>query len=85
MKSIRSDCKTGLPDNHVDVILLYDTFHKLAQPADVMRELHRVLKPNGTLSFSDHHMNEKDILARVMNTGSFKLRTQGRKTYNFSK
>ena len=83
--TIASDCKTGLPDNHVDVVLLYDTFHKLDRPGDVLRELHRVLKPNGTLSFSDHHMDEKDILNGVTTSGWFQLRTRGKKTYSFSK
>jgi ubiquinone/menaquinone biosynthesis C-methylase UbiE len=80
-----SDCKAGLPDSHVDVVLLYDTFHKLLQPDDVLKELHRVLKSNGTLSFSDHHLNEEDLRARVANTGLFKLRAQGKKTYSFLK
>ena len=85
LKTIESDCNTGLPDNRVDVILLYDTFHDLSLPDDVLRELHRVLKPDGTLSFSDHHMNKKDILTRVTNTGLFKLLAKGKKTYSFSK
>ena len=85
LKTIESDCNTGLPDNKVDVVLLYDTFHNLSRPDDVLRELHRVLKPDGTLSFSDHHMNEKDIRARVTNTGLFKPLTKGKKTYSFSK
>jgi len=85
MRTIESDCETGLPDNHVDVVLLYDTFHTLAQPNQVLRELRRVLKPDGTLSFSDHHMKEQDILTRVTNRGLFKLSAKGKKTYSFLK
>jgi ubiquinone/menaquinone biosynthesis C-methylase UbiE len=85
IKTIESDCNTGLPDNHVDVVLLYDTFHDLSQPEDVLRELHRVLKSGGTLSFSDHHMNAPGIITRVTKTGWFKLSTKGKKTYSFSK
>lgn len=85
VKTIVSDCKTGLPDSHVDVVLLFDTFHKLRRPGDVLRELHRVLKPNGTLSFSDHHMNEKEIISGVTTSGLFQLRMRGEKTYSFSK
>ena len=85
LKTINSDCSTGLPDGKVDVVLLYDIFHDLSRPDDVPRELNRVLKPDGTLSFSDHHMKEKDIRTRVTNTGLFTLLTKGKKTYHFSK
>ncbi len=85
VKTIESDCKTGLPDSHVDVVLLYDTFHNLSEPDEVLRELHRVLKPNGRLSFSDHHMNEKDILARVTSGGLFKYVAKMKKIYSFAK
>jgi len=85
IETIESDCNTGLPDNSVSVIILYDIFHDLSQPDNVMRELHRVLKSGGTLSFSDHHMKEQDILTRVTNTGMFKLSKKGKKTYSFLK
>lgn len=85
LKTIESDCNTGLQDNKIDVVLLYDTFHKLSSPDDVLRELHRVLKPGGTLSFSDHHMNEQDILTALTHTGLFKLSAKGKITYSFSK
>ena len=85
IKTIESDCNTGLPNNHVDVVLLYDTFHNLSQPDDVLRELHRVLKPDGRLSFSDHHIKAQDIITKVTENGLFKLSTKGEKTYSFSK
>jgi len=85
IETIVSGCHTGLPDNHADVVLLYDTFHDLSQPDDVLRELHRVLKVGGTLSFSDHHMKAHDIIERVTNTGLFNLLKKGKKTYLFAK
>ncbi|UCE50260.1 MAG: class I SAM-dependent methyltransferase [Phycisphaerales bacterium] len=85
IETITSDCSTGLTDGSVDVVLLYDTFHDLSQPNDVLRELHRILKPGSTLSFSDHHMKEQDILRGVTNMGLFKLSEKGKKTYSFSK
>ena len=85
VETICSDCKTGLPDNGVDVVLLYDTFHTLSDPDGVLEELHRVLKPNGTLSFSDHHMKENEIASRVTNRGLFRLSRKGRRTYSFLK
>jgi ubiquinone/menaquinone biosynthesis C-methylase UbiE len=56
--TILSDCKTGLEDNRIDIVLLYDVFHHLNSPLDILVEINRVLKPEGILSFSDHHMKK---------------------------
>ena len=85
VETICSDCKTGLPDNSVDVVLLYDTFHDLSDPYGVLEELHRVLKPNGILSFSDHHMKENEIVSKVTDGGLFRLSRKGKRTYSFLK
>jgi len=85
VETICSDCETGLPDESMDMILLYDTLHDLNEPEKVLRELHRVLKSNGILSLSDHHMKENEIVNAVTGRGLFKLLKKGKKTYNFSK
>jgi ubiquinone/menaquinone biosynthesis C-methylase UbiE len=85
METVHSDCKTGLPDNSVDAVLLYDTFHDLSDQNGVLRELHRVLKPDGILSFSDHHMKEDEIVSEVTKGGLFRLSKKGQRTHNFSK
>ena len=85
VETICSDCKTGLPDNSVDVVLLYDTLHDLGDPNGVLEELHRVLKPKGILSFSDHHMQENEIVSKVTSRGLFRLSKKGERTYSFSK
>ena len=46
LETICSECKTVLPDSSIDVVLLYDTFHLLTEPVNVLHEIHRVLKPN---------------------------------------
>jgi ubiquinone/menaquinone biosynthesis C-methylase UbiE len=85
VETILSDCKTGLPDNSLNVVLLYDIFHHLSDPNGVLRELHRVLKPDGILSFSDHHMKENEIVSVVTNSGLFRLSGKGQRTYSFLK
>ena len=85
VETILSNCQTGLPDNRLDVVLLYDVFHHLSDPIGVLKELHRVLKPDRILSFSDHHMKEKDTVSQVTNSGLFALLKKGRRTYSFSK
>jgi ubiquinone/menaquinone biosynthesis C-methylase UbiE len=85
VETIISDCKTGLPDDGIDVVLMYDTFHDLAEPNMVLEELHRVLKPNGILSFSDHHMKENEVISKMTNKGLFRLIRKGERTYSFVK
>ena len=85
VETILSDCATGLADEILDAVLLYDVFHGLPNPDVVLKELCRVLKPNGVLSFSDHHLKENEITSKVTHTGLFKLQKKGKYTYTFSK
>jgi len=83
--TILSDCKTELPDNSIDVVLLYDTFHDLNHPNQILEELHRILKQEGILSFSDHHLKEGEVISQVTRGELFKLSQKGKKTYSFKK
>ena len=85
VKIILSDCATSLPNEELDTVLLYDVFHDLSDQSAVLSELHRVLKPTGQLSFSDHHMEENEITSKVTGTGLFKLQKKGKCTYSFAK
>jgi ubiquinone/menaquinone biosynthesis C-methylase UbiE len=85
VETILSDCQTGLPDNSLDAVLLYDAFHHLSDPNGVLKELHRVLKPDGILSFGDHHMEEKEIVAELTKNQLFRLLKKGQRTYTFLK
>jgi len=85
VETVCSDCKTGLPDGSIDVVLLYDIFHMLSAPDAVLSELHRVLRRDGILSFNDHHMGEDDILEGVTGSHLFRLSKKGEKTYSFVK
>lgn len=85
VETILSNCSTGLPDNSMNIVLLYDTFHGLADQNMVLEELHRVLKPNGILSFSDHHIEENEILPKITNNGLFRLLRKREHTYSFVK
>jgi ubiquinone/menaquinone biosynthesis C-methylase UbiE len=85
VETILSDCQIGLSDNSLDAVLLYDIFHHLSDPDEVLKELHRVLKLNGILSFGDHHMKENEIVSQVTNNGLFRLLRKGQRTYTFLK
>ena len=87
VKTICSDCQTGLPDNSIDVVLLYDTFHMLSRPQAVLAELFRVLKQDGILSFTADHMRmgKDKAISRVTSGRLFRLSKKGQKTLSFSK
>ncbi len=83
IETICSDCATNLESGSLDMVLLYDVFHNLSNPDDVLSELNRVLKPDGILSFNDHHMQEDEIIPGVETGGLFKLYGRSEKTYSF--
>ncbi len=53
IETILSDSKTGLPDESVDVIWMCDVLHEIKERRAVLKELHRVLKKDGTLAIHD--------------------------------
>ena len=83
IETILSDCKTSLPAESVDVVLLYYTFHYLKNSDLVLKELHRVMKSEGILSFMD--FNIKKFSATIIDSGLFKLEKENKKIYTFSK
>jgi ubiquinone/menaquinone biosynthesis C-methylase UbiE len=83
--AVLSECAIGLPGNSLDVVLLYDVLHDLAEPDCVLGEIHRVLKPEGLLSVSDHHLGETEIATRVTRGGRFRLSSKGKNTQTYAK
>lgn len=85
VETILSDCETGLPNDSMDRVLLYDVFHDLTDQDGVLGELNRVLKSEGILSFSDHHLKENEIVSSLTKTELFTLFLKGQRTYSFMK
>lgn len=83
VETIHSSGPTGLPADRLDVVLMYDVFHMLSDSQAVLAEMHRVLKPGGSLSFNDPHMKEEDVIAGVTASGLFVLARRGERTYTF--
>ena len=85
VRTIHSDCRTGLPGGSIDVVLLYDVLHGLSDSRAVLAELHRVLKPDGVLSLNEPHLDEEDVLSRMAGSRLFGLARTGEHTYTFVK
>jgi ubiquinone/menaquinone biosynthesis C-methylase UbiE len=81
--TIVTDCNTGLPSGCMDIVLLYDILHGLEERDRVLVEISRVLKTNGILSVSDHHMKKEKIVSQIIDGGLFTLSVQGISTYMF--
>lgn len=76
---------TSLKDKSLDVVLSFDMFHMVSEKELLVKEWHRVLKPNGKLSLDCPHMNENDILSKITNDGLFNLEEQKGKMFIFAK
>jgi ubiquinone/menaquinone biosynthesis C-methylase UbiE len=81
---IATDCATGLADQSLDAVLLYDVFHDLERPGQVLDELARVLKPGGVLSFSDHYLKDKEITTGMTSGGKFRPARREWLTWTFA-
>lgn len=84
IETVLTSCITQIVPGSIDVVLFYYVLHWLTDPDCVLRELHRVLKPDGLLSFRDPYMKEEEILTTVTGKGWFRLSGKGEKTYRFT-
>ena len=82
---IQADGPTGLADRSVDVVLLYEIFHDLAEPETVLAELARVMKPGAVLSVTDHHLKPEEIISALRQGGHFQFSKKNKPTYEFVK
>jgi hypothetical protein len=62
VKTILSARETGLPDESVDIVLLYDVFQMVSDKEKLLEELHRVLKSGGFLFATAEHLDLKEFM-----------------------
>jgi len=84
--TILSDGDTGLPDESVDVILVYGVLPEIKSKEPLLKELYRVLKPNGYLSTRFCFRIKKEKVLEIMEaTDLFSLKEQKGHILNFEK
>ena len=83
IQTILGNNMAGLGTRSIDIVLLYDVLHDIDEPMPTLRELRRVLKSEGVLSASDHHLTEEALLAKITTNGCFRLTARGTRTYHF--
>ena len=94
VKTILSDLNTGLPDESVDIVLLYNVLPMVKNRPALIKELYRVLKAGGALSvksglvvnlYSREKMGTKDLEELMLNNGPLKLERRIGKFHIFKK
>jgi len=83
VQTILTDSDTRLENGTINAVFMYDVFHDLEQPGQVIDELARILKREGFISFSDHHMKRTQIISSMTEENKFRLANEGRLTYTF--
>ncbi len=76
VETILSGLENGLPDEHVDVVLLIDVFTWIHDKTALLQEFHRVLKPSGRLFILIDHTSPDGCKTNVKQSGLFKLVSQ---------
>jgi ubiquinone/menaquinone biosynthesis C-methylase UbiE len=75
---------TGLPDGSIDLAFLFGLRYISGGLASLLSELHRVLKPGGTLAFEKTRGSEKNLIKEVERGGFAYSKKQGR-IFSFAK
>lgn len=83
--TVQSDCGTNLDDQSVDTVLFIGVLPYLQDPLPVLRELHRVLKPDGLL-VSRHcfRISREEVLKAIQKNGLFKLQAESGRLLSFT-
>ena len=63
--SLAKGYDSGLPDSIADVVCAIDMFFGIQGPVSFLRELHRIVKPEGFLIVDDGHQTRKTTLRKL--------------------
>jgi len=85
IKTILSPRGTGLPDESVDVVLLYDVFQMVSDKDRLLDELHRVLKSDGILFATTEHLDSNEFMNIFARENLFTLIEQKGEVFRFKR
>ena len=78
--------KTGLPDEALDTVFLFGVIHALWKDmGTITSEIHRILKPQGTLSISKSRLPEDEAVEAVTASGMFRSKEKTDRVLNFER
>ena len=72
VKTILADAaETGLPDQNFDLVFLFGFRHSAGDPDNILKELHRLLKPEGILSIEGRLWVSNELFSPAKRQGRF--------------
>lgn len=74
--TIQSGLDTGLEDESIDFVLLFDVFTWVHEKEELLKELHRVLKNTGTFSVIIDHVDPIEFRKIIEKTALFEITSQ---------
>ncbi|MBN2123272.1 MAG: class I SAM-dependent methyltransferase [Deltaproteobacteria bacterium] len=67
-----------IPDHEAHMIYALDMFHMVREPTPFLKELHRILKPDGFLVLETGHQPVERAAGKVRDSGSWRIVEQGK-------
>lgn len=74
VETILSSDLTGMKNETVDMVLLYDVVHLIEDRKELFVEIYRILKPDGIVSIYPMHVGRDEVL-RQMRESRFSLKS----------
>lgn len=72
--AMRNSCP--LDDNIAELIYMLDAFHMIVEPAVILNEIYRLLKPEGVLILDDGHQPRWETKQKVAASGLWKISSE---------
>ncbi|WP_371802490.1 class I SAM-dependent methyltransferase [Candidatus Lokiarchaeum ossiferum] len=69
----QTDCELPIPDNSINVALLFDCIHMFKNINKILAEIHRVLRNDGVLSVDIHHIKKENGMSLIEKSNLFSL------------
>ncbi|MHA2212023.1 MAG: class I SAM-dependent methyltransferase [Candidatus Thorarchaeota archaeon] len=85
IETILSGLKTDLPDEHLDIALLIDVYTWVPAKEELLKEMHRILKTSGKLTFLIDHVSPEDCKKTVAESGLFRFISQEENVLRYEK
>ena len=64
---------SGLPGGCADLVYALDMFHNISDPVAFLTEIHRIIKPEGTLIVDSGHQKIEDAQGKILESGLWEI------------